>query len=92
MKSIRNLVSRRSNKAMLDQESDNTETSNQINISVASSSKQQDKAKEPNQGLKRPLQIQREEINQNETHEELGEVTGQSDPLNLVFSYFDSRF
>ena len=42
MKSLKNLVSRRTNKAMLDQRTDNTETSNQIDISVASSSKQQD--------------------------------------------------
>ena len=55
MKSVRNLASRRANKAMLDQETDNTKTSNQIDISVASSSKQEDKAIKPNQGLKRPL-------------------------------------
>ena len=55
MKSLRNLVSRRTNKAMLDRETDNTKTSNQIDISVASSSKQEGKAKKPNQGLKRPL-------------------------------------
>ena len=42
MKSLKNLVSRRTNKAMLDQGTDNAETSNQIDISVASSSKQQE--------------------------------------------------
>ena len=77
---------------MLDQETDNTETSNQIDISVASSSKQEDKTKKPNQGLKRSIQLEQEEINEGETQEELEEITGQSDPLNLVFSYFDSRF
>ena len=77
---------------MLDQETDNTETWKQIDISVASSSKYQDKAKKPNQGLKRHLQIEWEEINEAETHEELEEVVGQSDPLNLNFGYFDSRF
>ena len=77
---------------MLDQETDNTETSNQIDISVASSSKQEDKTKKPNQGLKRSIQIEQEEINEGETQEELEEITGQSDPLNLVFSYYDSRF
>ena len=92
MKSLRNLVSRRANKAMLDQETDNIEISNQIDISVASSSKQEDKTKKPNQGLKRSIQIEQEEINEGETQEELEEITGQSDPLNLVFSYFDSRF
>ena len=52
---------------MLDQETDNTETSNQIDISVAISFKQQDKAKKKtNQGLKRPLQIEQEEINEAE--------------------------
>ena len=80
MISLRNLVSRRANKAMLDQETDNTKTPNQIDISVVSSSKQQEKAKKTNQGLKRPLQIKREEINKDKTHEELEEVTGQSDP------------
>ena len=45
MKSLRNLVSRRANKAMLDQETDNTETSNQVDITVASSYKQEDKTK-----------------------------------------------
>ena len=92
MKSLRNLVSRKANKAMLDQETDNTETSNKIDISVASSSKQEGKTKKPNQGLKRSIQIEQEEINEGETQEELEEITGQSDPLNLVFSYFDSRF
>ena len=77
---------------MLDQETDNTETSNQIDISVASSSKQEGKAKKPNQGLKRSIQIEQEEINEAETQEELEEITGQSDPLNVVFSYFDTRF
>ena len=52
MKSLRNLVSRRANKAMLDQETDNAKTSNQIDISIASSSKQEKKAKKQNQGLK----------------------------------------
>ena len=74
---------------MLDQETDNTETSNKIDISVASSSKQEGKTKKPNQGLKRSTQIEQEEINEGETQEELEEITGQSDPLNLVFSYFD---
>ena len=77
---------------MLDQETDNTETSNQIDISVASMSKQEDKTKKTNQGLKRSIQLEQEEINEGETQEELEEITGQSDPLNLVFSYFDSRF
>ena len=77
---------------MLDQETDKTETSNQIDISVASSSKQEDKAKKPNQGLKRSIHIEQEEINKAETQEELEEITGQSDLLNLVFSYFDTRF
>ena len=40
-------------KVMLDQGTDNTETSNQINISAASSSKQKDKTKKTNQVLKR---------------------------------------
>ena len=84
MKSLRNLVSRRANKAMLDQETDNIEISNQIDISVASSSKQEDKTKKPNQGLKRSIQIEQEEINEGKTQEELGEIAGQSDPLNLV--------
>ena len=77
---------------MLDQETDNTETSNQIDVSAVSSSKQEDKTKRANQGLKRSIQIKQEEINEGETQEELEEITGQSDPLNLVFSYFDSRF
>lgn len=38
-----------------------------------------------NKGLKRHLPIERDE-------KELEEVTGQSDHLNHVFSYFDSRF
>ena len=42
--------------------------------------------------MKRALQIEQGEINEVETQEELEEVTRQSDPLNLVFSYFDSRF
>ena len=77
---------------MLDQETDNTETLNQIDISVASTSKKEDKTKKPNQGLKRSIQLEQEEINEGETQEELEESTGQSDPSNLVFSYFDSRF
>ena len=92
MKSLRNLVSKRANKAMLDQETDNTETSNEIDISVVSSSKQKDKTTKPNQGFKRSIQIEQEEINEGETQEELDKIAGQSDPLNLVFSYFDSRF
>ena len=92
MKSLRILVSRKANNTMLDQETDNTETSNQIDISVASSSKQEDKTKKPNQGLKGSIQIEQEEINEGETQEELEENAGQSDPLNLVFSYFDSTF
>ena len=43
---------------MLDQGTDNTETSNQIDISVASSSKQKDKTKKTNQGLKRSIQTE----------------------------------
>ena len=77
---------------MLDQETDNTETSKQIYISVARSSKNQEKAKKPSQGLKRRLQIQWDEINEAETHEELEEVLGQSVPLNLNFGYFYLRF
>ena len=77
---------------MLDQETDITEASNQIDISVASSSKQEDKAKKPNQGLKRSRQIEQEEENEVETQEEPEKVTGQSDPLNIVFSSFDSKF
>ena len=60
MKSLRNLVSRRANKAMLDQETDNTETSNQNDISGPSSSKLEDKAKKPNQGMNRSIQIEQE--------------------------------
>ena len=75
MKSLR-YFSRRANKEMLDQKADNTKTSNQIDICVASSSKQEDRAK--NQELKRPIQIE--------------EITGQSDPLNVVFCHFDSKF
>ena len=77
---------------MLDQETDNTDTSNQINISVASLSKQEEKTKKTNQGLKRSIQIQQEEINEAVRREEVEEITRQSDSLNLVFSYFDSRF
>ena len=57
MKSLKNVISSRADKAMLDQETDNTETSNQIDISVASSSEQEDKTKKPYQGLKRSIQI-----------------------------------
>ena len=71
MKSLRNLVSRRAKKMMLDQETDNTETSNQIEISVASSSKQENKAKKLSQGLKRSSQIEQEEINEGEIQGEL---------------------
>ena len=77
---------------MLDQETDNIEISNQIDVSVASSSKQKDKTKKPNQVLKRSIQIEQDEINKGETQEDLKEITGQSSSLNLVFSYFDSRF
>ena len=77
---------------MLDQETDITEASNQIDISVATSSKQEDKGKNPNQGLKRPSQIEQEKENEAETQEEPEEVTRQSDPLNIVFNYFDSKF
>ena len=66
--------------------------SNQIDISVASLSKQEGQTKTPNQGLNRSIQIEQEEINGGETQEELEEIAGQSDPLNLVFSYFNSRF
>ena len=59
---------------------------------LSSSSKQEDKTKKPNQGLKRSIQIDKEKINEGETQEELEEITGKSDPLNLVSSYFDSRF
>ena len=92
LKSLRNLVSRKAYKVMLDCETDNTEKSNQIDISVVSSSKQEGKAKKPNQGLKRPSQIEQDEENEAETQQELEEVTRQSDPLNIVFSYFNSRF
>ena len=67
MKSLRNLISRRANKAMLDQETANSETSNQIDISVASTSKQEDKTKKPNQGLKISIQLEQEEINEGQT-------------------------
>ena len=77
---------------MLDQETDNIETSNQIDISVANSSKQEGKIKKPNQRLRRSIQIEQEEINEGETQEELEEIAGQRDALNFVFSYFDSRF
>ena len=59
---------------------------------LSSSSKQEDKTKKPNQGLKRSIQIEQEEINEGETQEKLEQTAGQSDPLNLAFSYFDSRF
>ena len=52
---------------MLDQEAINTETSNQTDISVTSSSKQEDQAKKPNQGLKRPIHIKQEVINEAKT-------------------------
>ena len=52
MKSLRNLVSRTTSKEMLDQETDNTKTSNQIHMSLVSSSKYQEKVKKSNQGLK----------------------------------------
>ena len=52
MKSLRNLVSRTTSKAMLDQETDNTKTSNQSHMSLVSSSKYQEKVKKSNQGLK----------------------------------------
>ena len=42
--------------------------------------------------MKRPSQIEQEEENVAETQEELEEVTGQSDPLNIVFNFFDLRF
>ena len=77
---------------MLGQETDSTETSNQIDISVASLSKQEDKAKNSNQGLKRSIQIEQEEINETKTQKKLVEIIWQSDRLNLFFSYFDSRF
>ena len=71
---------------MLDQETDNTEASNQIDISVASSSKQEAKTKKPNQGLKRYIQIELEEINEGEVQEELEEIARHSDPLNLTLT------
>ena len=77
---------------MLGQETDSTEKSNQIDISVASLSKQEDKAKNSNQGLKRSIQIEQEEINETKTQKKLVEIIWQSDRLNLFFSYFDSRF
>ena len=77
---------------MLGQETDSTETSNQIDISVASLSKQEDKAKNSNQELKRSIQIEQEEINETKTQKKLVEIIWQSDRLNLFFSYFDSRF
>ena len=77
---------------MLDREIDNMEASNQIEISVVSSSKQDQKAEKPNQGLKRPSQIENKEENEAKTQEEPEEVAGHSDLLNIVFSYFDSRF
>ena len=48
--------------------------------------------KNQNQGLKRPIQIEQEGIKGTETQEELEESTRQSDPLNFVFTYLDSRF
>ena len=92
MKSLRSLVSRRANKVLLDWETDDTKTSNQIDIYVSSSSKQELKTKKPNQGLKRPIQIEQEGIQGTETREELEESTRQSDPLNFVFTYLDPRF
>ena len=62
MKSLR-YFSRRANKEMLDQKADNTKTSNQIDICVASSSKQEDRAK--NQELKRPTQIEQDKGGRN---------------------------
>ena len=38
------------------------------------------------------MQNEQEEINEAKTQEKLEEITTQSDPLNLVFSYFDTRF
>ena len=55
MKSLKNSVSRRASKALLDQKTNNNETSNQIDIFEASSSKQDGKIKKPNQGLKRSI-------------------------------------
>ena len=74
MKSLRNLVSSKANKAMLGQETDSTEKSNQIDISVASLSKQENKAKNSNQGLKRSIQIEQEEINETKTQKKLVEI------------------
>ena len=42
--------------------------------------------------MKRSIQIEQEEINETEIQDELEEITGQNDPLNLVFNYFDTRF
>ena len=77
---------------MLDHETDDTETSSQIDISLVSLSKLENKGKKPNQGLKRTLQIEQEEINEAETQKELEEVMAQSNPINPIFNYFDSRF
>ena len=92
MKSLRNLISWRASKAKLDQETDRTKTSNEIDTSIESSSKQNGKAKTPSKEVKRPLQIEREEENEVETQEELEEDNVKSDPLNLIFSSFDSSF
>ena len=89
MKHLRNLVSRRANKVMLDQETGNT--SNQADISEVSLSKQQGKIKNQMKGLKRSIKIEREGVNEDVTHE-LEEVRRQSDSLKLVFNYFESRF
>ena len=77
---------------MSDQEKDITKASNQNDISIASSSKQEVKAKKPNQGLRRPRQVEQEKENETETQEELEEVTRQSNLLKIFFSYFDSKF
>ena len=42
--------------------------------------------------MKRSIQIEQEEINETEIQDELEEITGQNDPLNIVFNYFDTRF
>ena len=42
--------------------------------------------------MKRSIQIEQEEINETEIQDGLEEITGQNDPLNLVFNYFDTRF
>ena len=42
--------------------------------------------------MKRSIQIEQEEINETEIQDRLEEITGQNDPLNLVFNYFDTRF